>query len=1281
MVRDVDVARAVHRNAIGLAEAPAQCGHTTGAGAARWNLLHQIVSHIRDEDISVAVQRHAIGKLEASTQRIDGRVAGEGDHRAGTRAAQIDGRHAYRRCRVVIQQDRAHSLSGIFRRKGVVDRAAQSGTVGCSCGAGAARCVGEVQIRRAQGQHLDGCGQRRVQGIRRAEENRRRLHCAGCPGGGGRRGVRGTHNGLSGRGRCQTAGSGRVGVAAWRAQGNTVQVEGGHAARRRLRVRLRVAARPGYRQRDRVGRGRCDVAAVVLFRDGHGRSCISSRGDVRRWWRGEDKLGGNRGRRRSAEGDGLRRIGRVQAVVGQDQRAADGSKCGRGEADGQGAARTRRQRCWRAAGRQQRTRRPAAAVEREVGRDAWVVACNWDGKGQRHVADVRDCGRLRAVRRVRRSDVGRRREAQTACAHIHLTDAVVAGVSDVDIPSTIHRHAPGIVDFRAGRRAAIAAETASPIARHRTDLSRAHIHLADAVVVEVQNVDIPCTIHRHACGRVEFRTGRRASIAEVTLSSIARHRTDISRARIHLADAVVAIVRNIDIPGAIHRLAHGIPEFRAGRHASIAVVTQSSIARHRTDLSRAHIHLTDAVVGFVRDVDIPCTIHRHASGREEFRAGRRFSIAVVTLSSIARHRTDLSRARIHLANAVVEIVRNVDIPGTIHRHASGIVEFRAGRHASIAVVTRSPIARHRADISRCVYLADALVVLVRDVDIPGTIQRHASGIVEFRAGRRVSIAEVTLSSIARYRADRSGGQRHLRPRANAIQPHRIDGRRASRKRGHLQRYGTQAGVPRRKGHRYSADGPGCGRGCAGGVYGASTHRPHCVLLLAPLGLRCGYAGNVQRTGQLKHHIFRRARPDRCRGELDSSGTHLADAHVAAVRNVDIPGTVHHHALGIVELRADRRASIAAVTVRRPLARHRTDISRARIHLTDAVVDGVRDVDIPGAVHRHAIGIVEFREVRRAVIAVESRSPITRNRTDVSRARIHLTDALVAKVRDVDIPCTVHRNAIGLVEFRASRQDAVAVVTLRPSARHRTDVSRGIHLTDAVVVAVRDVDIPDTIHRNASGIVEFRAGRQDAVDAITASSIARHRTDVSRARIHLTDAVVAAVRNVDIPGTIHRHAHGIVEFRAGRQDAVAAVTASSIARHRTDISRGVHLADAVVAGVRDVDIPRTIHRHAIGIVDFLAGRRAAIAAVTRIPIARYRADGGHDNHLSDTPLSHRQQRKQEQQRCAKPIPYDHRLPAVVLIVEANRDQSGGVRTNIMAHDETSLSREFTKISLY
>ena len=74
-----------------------------------------------------------------------------------------------------------------------------------------------------------------------------------------------------------------------------------------------------------------------------------------------------------------------------------------------------------------------------------------------------------------------------------------------------------------------------------------------------------------------------------------------------------------------------------------------------------------------------------------------------------------------------------------------------------------------------------------------------------------------------------------------------------------------------------------------------------------------------------------------------------------------------------------------------------------------------------------------------------------------------------------------------------------------------------------------------------------------------------------------------VRDVEVARAVHRHACGKAEFRAGGRAAVAleAVCAAVAARHGGDDAVGVHLADARLFRVRDVEVARAVHRHAIG----------------------------------------------------------------------------------------------------
>ena len=65
-----------------------------------------------------------------------------------------------------------------------------------------------------------------------------------------------------------------------------------------------------------------------------------------------------------------------------------------------------------------------------------------------------------------------------------------------------------------------------PVARHRANQARAGAHLPNAVVAGVSDVDVPGAVHRNTSRPVEFRAGCRDAIAVVPASTIARHRAD-----------------------------------------------------------------------------------------------------------------------------------------------------------------------------------------------------------------------------------------------------------------------------------------------------------------------------------------------------------------------------------------------------------------------------------------------------------------------------------------------------------------------------------------------------------------------------------------------------------------------------------------------------------------------------------------------------------------------------------------------------------------------------------
>src|SRR5207249_6095813 len=130
------------------------------------------------------------------------------------------------------------------------------------------------------------------------------------------------------------------------------------------------------------------------------------------------------------------------------------------------------------------------------------------------------------------------------------------------------------------------------------------------------------------------------------------------------------------------------------------------------------------------------------------RVRRRTAVAPERGPAIVRDGSDDPRRRVDLANAVVVLVRDVEVAACIQRHSGWAVEARARRRAAIAqgaATTRYG----RDDPRRGGDFANSVVVRVRDIEIPARIQRDTGWVVETRVRRRAAIARESVDAIAR----------------------------------------------------------------------------------------------------------------------------------------------------------------------------------------------------------------------------------------------------------------------------------------------------------------------------------------------------------------------------------------------------------------------------------------------------------------------------------------------------------------------------------------------------
>ena len=413
---------------------------------------------------------------------------------------------------------------------------------------------------------------------------------------------------------------------------------------------------------------------------------------------------------------------------------------------------------------------------------------------------------------------------------IHFTDAVVGEVGNVHVARSVKGHATGSVDIQVGRvqgEHIVAAVTGLSVACHSADVAGGHGHHTHTVVAAVRHVDVASTVQRDPSRRVQVRTrggpavlrrgvtGRAGArhrrdgpgrdfthpliraVADVEVAgavhheparvlqrrtrggaavpgkgarAVARHRRD-GAGRVHPADAVVAAVRNVEVAGRVHGQQGGVVQGGAsGRPAVLGPrVTGRAGARHRRDDAGGRRDFADALVRLIRNVEVARAVHRHpVRGVQGGRDGQPTVLGRrVTRRAGARHRRDKPGRRRDLADALVGGIRNVDVARRVHGDRGRLVQIRPGAASAVPVVPRVAGAGERGDVAVGVHLADAVVRLIRNVDVAGRVQGHPERSVQ--AGGRshddvIGIAVVGGRAGARHRRD----NRAVRGRNGAV---------------------------------------------------------------------------------------------------------------------------------------------------------------------------------------------------------------------------------------------------------------------------------------------------------------------------------------------------------------------------------------------------------------------------------------------------------------------------------------------------------------------------------
>ena len=158
------------------------------------------------------------------------------------------------------------------------------------------------------------------------------------------------------------------------------------------------------------------------------------------------------------------------------------------------------------------------------------------------------------------------------------------------------------------------------------------------------------------------------------------------------------------------------------------------------------------------------------------------------------------------------------------------------------------------------------------------------------------------------------------------------------------------------------------------------------------------------------------------------------------------------------------------------------------------------------------------------------------------------------------------------------------------------VSGRQHANHAVVL-VGDEEIAVGVGRDSNGIVEDGLGGEPAIAGIGIAVAAGDGPDLA-AQINHANAVVIRVGDVEVAGRIHRNRAGVIQLCQTGATAVAREARGAIARNRGDNAAGRDHAHALIASVRDIQVPLRVRGKAArqGEGGFQCG--SAVATVMR-----------------------------------------------------------------------------------
>src|SRR5439155_93976 len=218
-------------------------------------------------------------------------------------------------------------------------------------------------------------------------------------------------------------------------------------------------------------------------------------------------------------------------------------------------------------------------------------------------------------------------------------NAIIVPISDEDVPRTVNEHTPRIIELSAGGQTAVATRaTIGPVPGNGFNVSCSSNHFPNAIVARIRNEDVPGTVNVHVLRKIQCAADGRTSIPAEAIASIPGYGLNITRRSNYFPDSIVAGICNEDVTRTVNEYCKGVPECSTGRRAAVPAEAHRPIPGYGLNIPRGRNDFPNAIIVPISDEDVPRTVDEYCRGASEFSAGGRAAVPAIAVGFITGDR-------------------------------------------------------------------------------------------------------------------------------------------------------------------------------------------------------------------------------------------------------------------------------------------------------------------------------------------------------------------------------------------------------------------------------------------------------------------------------------------------------------------------------------------------------------------------------------------------------------------------------------------------------------------